>query len=633
MAGCFLASPFVPPTPATGSHSNRQLSAPALSLDPIKAWSYPAQSQWSRASTTSLQTSTLGSAACAAALLSAALKLQGQASQRRSPRICRHAHNQSGIVREATAGAALNTSAAELPSGVDGADTDNRLEEWLMGLDLPQPLRPILGSSAWANFTAAIAQMVVIGGLCALGTLLEQGGPAEFYARQYPTFSGIILTLGLDHVYSCPLFLSLLVWLAASIVACTGTTQVPLAKRAQRVNFRSSSRMERMSSTFLVRINCCPQLSSESSNSSASLSTQNAATERLQRLQAVLEKRGFAVRADDTSCPQQLAASRGLVGKFAPMMVHLALLLCLAGGAVGLIFGASSEVVLSNGAQADLGQVLDKGRRAKGPLYEILNPFKGLLDSTTVRVEDFRIAYRDGGSIDQFYSKLAIEDAKTKERILNDEIYVNKPLRYGGSTIYQAAWSIDRIQLYLNGVPFVVPLKQIPDQGRGGNDRTWGAFLPKELVSAQDPNSVKKIKNPNEGVVLVTENLRNVQVYTSDGTLAGVLRAPGYPVDPKMTGMPIQFGEAIKVDGSEIRLDRIVGATGLIVKSDPGVPLVYLGFAILMPATLLSVLPFGQVWAAVNYKDPNQLLVSGKANRNQPSFEDELKALLISGAV
>jgi len=290
-------------------------------------------------------------------------------------------------------------------------------------------------------------------------------------------------------------------------------------------------------------------------------------------------------------------------------------------------------VLLGDGGQADLGEALDRGRRAKGPLYETLNPFKGLLDSTTVRVEDFRIAYRDDGAIDQFYSKLAIEDAKTKERILNDEIFVNKPLRYGGATIYQADWAIDRIQLYLNGVPLVVPLKSIPDQGRGGNDRTWGAFLPNELVLAQDPNSVKKIKNPNDGVVLVVENLRNVQVYTSDGKLAGVLRAPGYPVDPKMTGMPIQFGEAIKVDGSEFRLDRIVGSTGLIVKSDPGVPLVYLGFAILMPATLLSVLPFGQVWAAINDKDPNQILVSGKANRNQPSFEDELKALLISGAV
>lgn len=31
------------------------------------------------------------------------------------------------------------------------------------------------------------------------------------------------------------------------------------------------------------------------------------------------------------------------------------------------------------------------------------------------------------------------------------------------------------------------------------------------------------------------------------------------------------------------------------VKNDPGVPLVYAGYALLMPATLLSVLPFVQV--------------------------------------
>ena len=95
----------------------------------------------------------------------------------------------------------------------DEADASNELEELLLGIELPTPLQPILGSRAWASFAAAVGQMFLIGGLAGLGTFLEQGGPAEFYERQYPQWAGIILTLGLDKVYGSPIFL---------VTLCTG---------------------------------------------------------------------------------------------------------------------------------------------------------------------------------------------------------------------------------------------------------------------------------------------------------------------------------------------------------------------------------------------------------------------------
>jgi len=493
------------------------------------------------------------------------------------------------------------------------------IEEWLLSLDLPTPLKPILGSGAWASFAASLVQMFVVAGLSALGTLIEQGEAPAFYAQKYPESSGIILMLGFDHMYSCPLFLGLLAWLAASLIACTGTTQLPLAKRAQRFTFHSSAAMKRRG-TFLMRMNC-PALGD-------GVQVPGSA-ERLQQLRTELKNKGFIVRADDDINPTQLAASRGLLGKFAPMAVHLALLLTLLGNTVGLVFGSSSEVLVGDGGYADIGKVLDAGRRIKGPLA-VLSPNKGLLDSVFVRVDDFRIEYKDRGNIDQFYSKLAIEDENTQKEMYSDEIYVNKPLRYGGATIYQADWAIDRLQLFVNGLPVVVPCRAIPADG---GERSWAAFLPLELVTAKDPSTVKEIAKPKEGIVFIVNNMRNVQVYGSDQTLAGVLRSPLAKVEESLEGMPIQFGQEITVEGNnKLRLDRIVGATGLIVKNDPGVPFVYAGYALLMPATLLSVLPFVQVWAAINKDDENQILVTGRANRNQLSFEDEMKATVFSVA-
>eukprot|EP00971_Amphidinium_carterae_P287695 5711738-Amphidinium_carterae.1 len=274
-------------------------------------------------------------------------------------------------------------------------------------------------------------------------------------------------------------------------------------------------------------------------------------------------------------------------------MVHVSLVIILLGGAAGLALGSSSEVMVGDGGEVTMGSVLDRGRREKGPLYAMLNPSKGVLDVTSLKVDDFRIQYREGGEVEQFYSKLTVRD-RNGQQMLQDEIYVNKPLAYAGATVYQADWGIDRLQMYINDRPVVVPLKQLPSEG--ASDRSWGAFLPMEVLKATDPNQVSSMSS-TDGIVLVVENMRNVQVYGTDRNLAAILRSPGQPVDPRMTGMPVPFGEAVSVDGVRLRLDRILGATGLIVKNDPGVPLVYLGFALVMPATLASLVPFSQVWA------------------------------------
>ena len=267
----------------------------------------------------------------------------------------------------------------------DEETPSNAIEEWLLSLDLPTPLKPVLGSSAWASFAASLVQMFVVAGLSAVGTFIEQGESAAFYAQKYPDTSGVILALGFDHMYSCPLFLGLLAWLAASLIACTATTQLPLAKRAQRFSFRSSAAMKRRGS-FLMRINCPA--------AEGVVATSLPTADKLHQMRNELRNRGFIVRSDDESHPTQLAASRGLLGKFAPMVVHLALLLSLAGNVVGLVFGASSEVLIEDGGSADLGRVLEAGRRAKGPLYDLLSPSKGLMDAIDVKVEDFRIECR-----------------------------------------------------------------------------------------------------------------------------------------------------------------------------------------------------------------------------------------------
>lgn len=77
--------------------------------------------------------------------------------------------------------------------------------------------------------------------------MIEQGETPDFYFQTYPEDNPVlgfftwrwIFTLGLDHMYSAPIFLGMLALLAASLMACTYTTQIPLVKVARRSVFSS----------------------------------------------------------------------------------------------------------------------------------------------------------------------------------------------------------------------------------------------------------------------------------------------------------------------------------------------------------------------------------------------------------
>ncbi|PNH01854.1 Cytochrome c biogenesis protein CCS1, chloroplastic, partial [Tetrabaena socialis] len=72
-------------------------------------------------------------------------------------------------------------------------------------------------------------------------------------------------------------------------------------------------------------------------------------------------------------------------------------------------------------------------------------------------------------------------------------------------------------------------------------------------------------------------------------------------------------------------VEDVRGATGLELKSDPGVPAVYAGFGGLMVTTLISYLSHSQVWAL---QQGSSLFVTGRTNRAKLAFEKEYDELL-----
>ena len=74
-----------------------------------------------------------------------------------------------------------------------------------------------------------------------------------------------------------------------------------------------------------------------------------------------------------------------------------------------------------------------------------------------------------------------------------------------------------------------------------------------------------------------------------------------------------------------ISLIDILSSTGLQIKSDPGIPLIYTGFFFLMVSTLISYITYSQIWIIKNNKE---LFIGGNTTRGTFEFEIEFFKLV-----
>lgn len=433
------------------------------------------------------------------------------------------------------------------------------------------PLATIFSSSLRRSFSIiadlrlAIALLLIIALVSISGTVIEQGESLTFYQQNYPEAPAlygflswkVILNWGLNHVYSTWWYLSLLVFFGTSLATCTFIRQLPALKAARNWKFYLKPRQFNKLA-----------LSAELAQGS------------IKNLNSLLQQRGYKVFLQDNA----LYARRGLVGKIGPIVVHLGILIVLAGGIWGAFTGFFAQELVPSGETFQVRNIFEAGPLA----------LKQIPQEWAVKVNRFWIDYTNDGAIDQFYSDLSVVDLQGKE-LKRQTIYVNQPLRYDGVTFYQTNWSIAGVKVQLNNSPiFKLPMAQLDTQGNG---RIWGTWLPTK-------------PDLSEGVSLVARDLQGtIFVYNQQGQLVNAVRA----------------GQNIEVNGVTLKLLEIIGSTGLQIKADPGVPLVYTGFALLMLGVVMSYFSHSQIWAL---ETETGFFFGGKTNRAQVTFEREFVEII-----
>jgi cytochrome c biogenesis protein len=418
-----------------------------------------------------------------------------------------------------------------------------------------------------ADLKLAIGLLLVIAVFSIAGTVIEQGQGLEFYQSNYPEKPAlfgfltwkVLLTAGLDHVYRTWWYLGLLILFGASLLACTFKRQLPAWKwftRDQKL-YSKPQQFRKFA------------LSSE------------LPTESIDPMVAQLQQRRYRIVQDG----DRLYARKGIVGRLAPIVVHISMLLILIGGVIGALTGFIAQEMVPQGQTFTVDNVTDAGPWAAAQVPK----------DWSVKVNRFWIDYLPTGEIDQFYSDLSVLDQGGSE-VDRQTIHVNQPLKHNGVTMYQASWGVAGVNVKLNNSPVLpLPMGELNLKGSG---RIWGAWLP------LNPNDM------SDGVSLVVRDLQGlVLIYDKSGKLVSTVRQ----------------GMAVEIQGIRVSIVEIVGSTGLQIKADPGIPIVYLGFGLLMLSTLMSYVSHSQVWGLW---ENGQLYLGGVTNRAQVSFEREFLSIL-----
>ena len=423
--------------------------------------------------------------------------------------------------------------------------------------------------AAWmSDLRLAIGLLVLIAVASGIGTVIPQREPEGLYHQLYDAtpWLGVlqadgVLGLQLDHVYSSGWFLALMAWLALSLLLCSWRRQWPALQAALRWIDYRSARQ-------LSKLSVAETLP-VAGLPPASPEQQLVALE--QRLRAG----GWQVQPAEG----RLAARRGLLGRVGPLLVHAGLVVLMLGAAWGSLGGQRQEQFLAPGRSLEL---LDSRGHSQ----------------LTLALDAFAVQRDPAGRPEQFSSQLRIlegDGSEGTELLKTAEISVNHPLRFRGITLYQADWALAAINVQLGRSPVLqLPLQTFPQLG----EQVWGLVLPTR-------------PDGSEPVLLTLSSEQGpVDVYGADGQLVAQL-----PVG----------GEAGLVKELPVRVASVLPASGILLKRDPGVPLVYGGFAIALLGGGLSLIATRQLWAVV---EAGQLHVAGLCNRNLTAFARELPALL-----
>ena len=414
-----------------------------------------------------------------------------------------------------------------------------------------------------ANLQFAISLLLTIGVVIAIGTVVEQDQSLAFYQENYPELNPLFGFLTWKLIKFLSLDRLYTAWWFVILLLLFGSSLLACTFTTQLPSIK----------TFKLWkfINQPRQYKSLSVNDNITLELSNtiAYNCNLENYHFFRQrKKGYGYT--------------GLLGRLAPVVVHGSIILLLIGSTLGSFGGYIAQEIIPVGEIFHIQNLTKFGNNSYVP------------QDLSCRVNNFWITYTKELKTDQFYSDLSILGSDGKE-LKRKVVFVNEPLIYKDLVLYQTDWDIVGLKLKLAGnKSFQLPLKRIT---KGGN-RFWFGSL--KLSQANEQNFTVVINDLKGKIVL----------YDSKGNFV----------------QEVLLGESVNVEkGVQVQFSDFITSTGLQIKSDPGINVVYSSFLLLMISIYVSFFTYSQIWFV---ESTDKLTVGGKSNRAVLFFQQEFRKLI-----
>lgn len=291
-------------------------------------------------------------------------------------------------------------------------------------------------------------------------------------------------------------------------------------------------------------------------------------------LTARLTRLGYKVQIDG----QRLRAQSGKYGRLAASVTHVGLLSLLAGVSITSWTGFNGfKPVL-------MRESLDFKDASHAKLWV------GKIPDWTVKVESTRRENYPSGEAKQWYSLLTVLDSKGKQ-VTQGEISVNNPLSYDGVDIYQSSWGLDQLVVAFNGKERKFDLNSMGNR--------YAAMLP------------------------LTSDMILIMSLPTDGSEMRLFAKIPQVEQPRLL-TTVAKGQTVDLGDVKFTFKEAIAITGLQYKCDPGLPVTYVAFFIIMAGVMLAAVPHRHVWASV---EDGGLHFGGASRKAKVGFEMTMRDL------
>jgi len=317
-----------------------------------------------------------------------------------------------------------------------------------------------------------------------------------------------------------------------------------------------------------------------------------------------LKKIGFKGEVVKSEGLVQVLAEKGRYSRLGVYVTHLSILLILIGAVIGLKYGVGGSLKLLEGTSSSTARA---------------NNGKDFPLGFELRCDDFEVSFYPESERPKDYKSILTVIENGRE-VLTQEIGVNNPLTYKGVTFYQSTYGFfpNREALFKFSVmPMNSPREDVSLKFEG-SFKVPGTNMSVKVADFSPALAV----NSKGDLFTFAESMINPAVFVeiSEG---GKVKSRQWILK--------NYSDTWRTPAGVIEFKDLWGAqyTGLQVRKDPGVWIVYLGCLVMAIGLYIAFfMSHARIWIRVKEeKDKTRLTIAASINKNRIAFDHRLDRL------